>query len=745
VAETSAVSRRWRVNPRSLSYLIGPAALATILVLDHFDFLAQESVWLWCALFVAIPCISYVFDLLLRQRPTNRLVQLQVVWYATAVAVVIYLTGWGPVLIGAFAFVALVAISENGSRMWRVTVCWSVVAIVIGQVAIWQKWAPSFLSVRDAEALGLMSAFILVFVIRMAGATMEQKELADTRFMALVQHSSDTTLVIGPGMVVLYASPALNTLIGRTPQDVVGRKANTIVHPDDRPVVESQIASRLRAKPVTDPIQFRLEHKDGSWRYVEAVVSDLRDNPSVAGYVANVRDITERKLAEDLLAHQALHDPLTGLPNRTLILDRAEQMIARARREHEPVAALFIDLDDFKNVNDTFGHKTGDAILREVANRLSSALRASDTVGRLGGDEFVVLVEGTSSASRPEFMAGRLQLVLREPFRIPGFEGTVTLSASVGVATGDRESAQNLLRDADVALYQAKSLGKDGCVTFEPGMQAVVAGRLELEMELHSALDNRQFYLVYQPIIDLEDLTPCGVEALLRWHHPTRLVVMPDEFIPLLEESGLILEVGRWVLSEACRQAAAWHRKGMSLTVSVNTSIRQLEADIFVTDVRQALTESGLLPHLLVIELTETAIMRDPESVVHRLRALKQLGVQIAVDDFGTGYSSLAYLQEFPIDSLKIDRSFVAALTHSSESSALIHTLVELGRAIGLETIAEGIEDESQLYKLQDELCNRGQGYLFSRPMAPAAVETYVREHAVRPVPQRRRRLITPH
>jgi len=725
------VSRLRRLEPRALGYLIGPAALATILVLSHFDFIAQESAWLWFGLFVAIPTVSYVFDLLWRHLHSTRILLVQVAWHAAAVALVIYLTGWGPVLIGAFAFVAILNIAQHGSHMWRVTAFCSLVAIAVGQIGVWQGWVPSFLSVRDAEGIGIMGAFVLVFVIRMAGAAMEQKELADDRFMALVQNSSDTTLVMGQNMVVKYASPSLTTLVGRKPEDLVGHRANEIVHPDERAAVESQIRSRLQARQVTDPVQFRMEHADGSWRYVEAVVSDLRENPSVAGYVANVRDITERKLAEDLLAHQALHDPLTGLPNRTLILDRAEQMIARARREQEPVAALFIDLDNFKDVNDTFGHKTGDAILREVANRLSSILRASDTVGRLGGDEFVVLIEG-SSASLPEAMAERLQSVLRETIPIPGFDGTVTLSASVGIATGDRESAQNLLRDADVALYQAKALGKDGCVTFEPGMHAVVAGRLELEMDLHSALADNQLYLVYQPIMDLTDMTTCGVEALLRWHHPSRRMVMPDEFIPILEESGLILDVGRWVLSEACRQAAAWRAKGFDLTVSVNTSIRQLEADIFIADVRRALTDSGLPAHSLVIELTETAIMRDPESVVHRLRALKQLGVQIAVDDFGTGYSSLAYLQEFPIDALKIDRSFVAALTHSSESSALIHTLVELGRAIGLQTIAEGIEDESQLYKLQQELCDRGQGYLFSRPLPPAAIESFLRNAVVR-------------
>jgi diguanylate cyclase (GGDEF)-like protein/PAS domain S-box-containing protein len=726
-------TRPRKLNPHVLAYLIGPAALVIILTLRRFGLVAQESVWLWLAVFVTIPGVSLAIDHLYRVNPTGGRMNLRVAWNVAAVTTVIYLSGWGPVLVGAFAFVALENISNNGSRTWRMTAFWSLVGVAAGQLAIWQHWAPSFLSVPDAEALGLMGLFVLLFVIRMAGATMGRMEEAEDRFRSLVQNSSDTTLVIGQGMVVNYASPATVALLGLQPEDVEGRRANEFVHPDDRERVELQFAARLQSKAVTEPVQFRMTHADDAWRHVEAVVSDLRDRPSVAGYVANVRDISERKEAEDLLAHQALHDPLTGLPNRTLILDRADQMLVRARRDFRPTAALFVDLDNFKDINDTLGHEAGDLVLQGVANRFVAVLRAGDTVGRLGGDEFVVLAEGTSLTAGPEMVAERLLSILREPFVIEGYEGTsLTLSASIGIAAGDRDSAEDLLRDADIALYRAKALGKSRFTSFEPEMQSAVLARLELRMDLHSALAHDEFFLVYQPVVDLESQAVCGVEALLRWDHPTRGIILPDEFVPLLEETGLIVDVGRWALNQACQQVAGWHRRGYHLSMSVNVSMRQLETDALLEHIREALADSHLEPGHLVIEVTETTIMRDADATVRRLRGLKELGVLIAIDDFGTGFSSLAYLQQFPVDALKIDQSFIAAMTDTPESSALIHTLVELGRALGLETVAEGIEDPSQLEKLRTEQCNRGQGFLFSHPVSPDAIEALLSDSSSR-------------
>ena len=733
-----------RLNPYLISYLMGPAALVAILVLQHLGYVAESPVWVWLAVFVAIPCGSGALEVWYRRDPSPRRLHARVAWHAAAVTTVIYLSGWGPVLVGAFAFVALENVSHDGSKAWRVTAFWSLICIAVGQIGIWLGVFPSFLSVPQAEALGLMGAFVLVFVIRMAGATMEQKEQAEAamsesedRFRSLVQHSSDTTLVIGEDRRVTYASPATTALLGRTPEEVVGHLATDFVHPDDRERVELQLASRLQTNAVTEAIEFRMLHADGRARDAEAVLSDLRGRPSVAGFVANLRDTTERKEAEDQLAHQALHDSLTGLANRTLIMDRAEQMLVRAKRDHEPVAALFIDLDNFKEINDTLGHEAGDKVLQAVAKRFAAILRASDTVGRLGGDEFVVLAEGVSLAAGPELVAEKLHDVLKEPFNIGSEHGpSLTMSASIGIASGVRESATELLRDADTALYRAKADGKNCWALFEPEMQTAVLDRLGLKMDLQSALTDDEFFLLYQPLFDLDSMRVYGVEALLRWRHPTRGVVAPDEFIPMLEETGLIVDVGRWVLDQACGQGAAWHRQGHELSMSVNVSMRQLETPALVEHVRHALATSGFPAEALVIEITETDLMRDTDATIGHLIRLKSLGVLVAVDDFGTGYSSLAYLRQFPVDALKIDRSFISAMGDSAESGAMIHTMVELGHALGLETLAEGIEDNTQLETLRLEHCERGQGFLFSKPVSPEAVERMLSGLGTKPVPR---------
>ena len=428
----------------------------------------------------------------------------------------------------------------------------------------------------------------------------------------------------------------------------------------------------------------------------------------------------------DQIRHQSLHDPLTDLPNRALILDRAEQLLARARRHRQCAAALFIDLDGFKNINDTLGHGAGDELLQILAGRLRAAVRGSDTVGRLGGDEFVVLVEDAAGEAGIEAAAQRLLELLGEPFVLAGRDRPMVITASIGIAVGDRFSAADLLRDADIALYNAKAAGKSCYRVFAPEMQRELRLRTELAEGLSLALDRDEFFLVYQPIVDLRTGTSTGVEALLRWDHPERGVISPDQFIPLLEESGQIVEVGRWVLDVACAQTARWHAQGHAIQVSVNASVRQLERLDFVADVDAALATSGLDPTSLIIEVTETAIMRDTEATIAVLERLKSRGVRIAIDDFGTGYSSLAYLRQFPVDALKIDGSFIAAAADSSAARELIHTLIRLGKALQLETLAEGIEQPDQLERLQAEGCDSGQGYMFAKPLPHSEMTSYL-------------------
>jgi diguanylate cyclase (GGDEF)-like protein len=430
---------------------------------------------------------------------------------------------------------------------------------------------------------------------------------------------------------------------------------------------------------------------------------------------------------QDELAFMATHDALTGLPNRTLILDRVEQMLVRARRSQTPVAALFVDIDNFKSINDTFGHGVGDQLLRAVAMRLEGVVRDIDALGRLGGDEFVVVAEGMSLAAGPELIAERLLAALKQPFKLKGAESQrLTVTASVGVAMGDRSTAEELLRDADIAMYRAKWEGKNGYVVFESGMQDAVQSRMELEMDLRDAFEKEEFFVVYQPTFDLRNMVPTGMEALLRWRHPRRGVVQPDDFVPLLEETGLIVDVGRWVLREACRQGAEWREAGHTIGIAVNVAARQLDRDELVTEIVEVLNDTGLEAEALTIEITETTIMANAEETAGRLASIKELGVRVAIDDFGTGYSSLAYLQRFPVDALKIDRSFISKMRDDLEGETLIKTLVQLGKSLSIETLAEGIEQANELSLLRAESCDTGQGFLFARPLDTAECESFL-------------------
>jgi len=428
------------------------------------------------------------------------------------------------------------------------------------------------------------------------------------------------------------------------------------------------------------------------------------------------------------LEFRALHDPLTGLPNRALVLDRAEQVLARARRLDIPVTALFMDIDGFKQINDRLGHHGGDEVLREVGARLRRVLRGSDTIGRLGGDEFVIVLDCTGPESaHPDEVAERILTALEQPFELADTKQLpISVSASIGIATALPPSADDLLQEADIAMYQAKAAGKGGYVVFESAMEAAVADRIQLEMDLGDALTGDQLFLDYQPVMNLETEQVVGAEALVRWQHPTRGVIAPDGFIPIAEASGAIVPLGRWVLRHAVAQCAAWRAKGHPLGISVNVSARQFERAEFVEEVREALADAGLEPSSLTLEISEATLMRRPATTQQLLGELKTLGVQIAIDDFGTGYGSFGYLREFPIDALKIDRSYISALAPAGVENALAHTLIQLGKRLGLRTHAEGVEKPNQLAQLQREGCDLAQGFLFAHPLTPEALESFL-------------------
>ena len=478
--------------------------------------------------------------------------------------------------------------------------------------------------------------------------------------------------------------------------------------------------------------------------FVAAVDEAYRQSDSDRAFLEHTMDRASRELmerqrqladalaksqeAERQLAHQALHDSLTGLPNRVLFQDRVQHALARGRRATTTVVVLFIDLDDFKGINDTLGYAAGDELLRATARRLQPLVRSSDTCARLGGDEFAIVLEDANSAESARVVAERMLGALRSTFALGTHD--VFVGASVGIAVASsNDSASELMRNADLAMYMAKTSGKHQAVVYEPSMHAAVVRRVELQQDLRGALDRKEFVLHYQPIVALDSGTVAGLEALIRWQHPTRGMVAPLDFVSIAEQSGDILEIGRWILAEACHACVRWggSAPGSSgIAVTVNVSGRELREPAYVEHVREALQRSGLPPHRLILEVTESILVGNDTTTIERLQALKGLGVMLAIDDFGTGYSSLSYLQRFPVDIIKIDKSFIDHLGIQGSESPLSLAVVSLGSALSLRTIAEGVETEGQFDRLRDLGCPYGQGYLFAKPLPAADVSTFL-------------------
>ncbi len=545
--------------------------------------------------------------------------------------------------------------------------------------------------------------------------------LSERRFRSLVRNSSDVILILAHDGTITYQSEAVKRVLGYDPDARLGLSLFDIIHPDDLAAARATFRELHLDPTTTRTLEGRARHSDGSWRSIEVTARNLTSDPAVGGIVVNYRDITERKELERQLLHEVFHDPLTGLANRALFIDRVQH--ALARRGVKALAVLFLDLDDFKTINDSLGHAAGDQVLTAVAERFRGALRPEDTISRLGGDEFAILLDPTDPAL-VELVAERLVDALRSPFEVGGKQ--VHLAGSIGIAMSSPEtqSADELLRNADVAMYTAKGRGKGRVERFEASMHTAALNRLELRADLERALDRGEFRLRYQPVFDLQQGRLSGFEALIRWRHPERGEVMPGDFIPLAEETGLIVPIGHWVLVQAARQAQAWNATGLRpLHVSVNISPRQVREDSITDSVRHALTASGLDPARLIVELTESGLMQDDEG---RLHELKSLGVHIALDDFGTGYSSLSYLSRFPIDVLKIDQSFVAQIQAGTTEPALVRSVIQLGAAMNLHTVAEGIEQPEQLERLRELGVDYGQGYLLARPLDPIAATRLV-------------------
>jgi diguanylate cyclase (GGDEF)-like protein/PAS domain S-box-containing protein len=572
---------------------------------------------------------------------------------------------------------------------------------------------------RDALAsLGSQIALALESAVLTEDLHRRQSE---ARFASLVQNSSDVVTVLRADSTIRYQSPSVKRVLGYEPEELMGTRLLGMIHPEDAPRVTSLLAE-VSGDRLPHPVEFRWQDRDGRWVHVESLWSDMTMDQNVGGIVLNTRDVSERKLFEEQLTHQAFHDSITGLANRALFRDRVEHALERQRRDDHSVAVLFLDIDDFKTINDSLGHAAGDKLLTMVGDRLRACLRAADTAARLGGDEFGVLLEETGYTRAAE-VAERVMKGLESPMQVEDKE--VFVRASIGIAIGDNDrkgmkAAEELLRNADVAMYSAKNQGKGRYQMFQPEMHATVLNRLELKADLQRAVENEEFIVYYQPVIVLETRAISGMEALVRWQHPQRGLVSPLDFIPLAEETGLIVPIGRWVLHEACRQAVALQEQFPSvtpLTMSVNLSARQLQHEGLVEEVRTALATTGLDPGTLILEITETVMAEDSDMATLRLSELKELGVLLAIDDFGTGYSSLNYIRRFPVDILKVDKSFIDGINEEGEESALTAAIIKLAGTLSLRAVAEGIEHVDQLDRLLELRCDLGQGFYFAKPL----------------------------
>lgn len=520
----------------------------------------------------------------------------------------------------------------------------------------------------------------------------------------------------------VYFSPRWKSMLGYDEKEIADSLQQwlNLIHPDDVERVRSDIELHLAGKTFHFESEYRMLHRDERYRWILCRGIAIKDEKGNAYRMAGSQtDITERKKMEEQLIHNAFYDSLTNLPNRTLFMDRLGHTLKRSIRSQDYLfAVLFLDIDNFKVINDSLGHLVGDSLLIEVAKRLEICLRPEDTIARLGGDEFAILLEGIKNIDDTKIVAKRIQESLRASFNLEGYETRITSSIGIAPSSNRYKMPEELLRDADIAMYRAKLFGKARYVIFDPSMYIKVANRLQLENDLHLAIERREFLVYYQPILSLETHEVVGIEALLRWKHPEHGIIPPGKFIPVTEETGMIIPIGKWVLRTACYNIKALHDVGIqSIRVSVNISPRQFTHQNFVEMVSKILSETGLQPNFMALEITESMIMNHPEFVGSKLSKLKELGVKICLDDFGTGYSSLNYFQRFPIDELKIDRSFIADLTSDDKRIEVVRTIIMLAEGFGMDTVAEGIETPDQLIQLKLLKCKYGQGYLFSKPL----------------------------
>jgi diguanylate cyclase (GGDEF)-like protein/PAS domain S-box-containing protein len=556
-------------------------------------------------------------------------------------------------------------------------------------------------------------------------------EASEARFRVLMESGLDLISVVAPDGRILYQSAAIRGLLGLDPAETVGRNVFDFVHEEDVDLARAAFRRILETSHSREPVEFRIRHRDGHWRTFESLGTNCTANPHIQGVVFNSRDVTDRKAIQERIQHLAYHDNLTGLPNRGLLQDRLAHSIARAGRAGRRVAVLFIDLDNFKNINDTLGHDVGDELLRQVSTRLRECVRSGDTIARQGGDEFIVLLDNLEDGRVSSVVAQKILSSLRAPFALGGTEQHVSGSVGIAVYPEDGRDAQTLMKNADTAMFHGKGVGKNTYQYFTAQMNIAVKRRMTLESALRRAVQQKDFVLHYQPEVDLETGEIEAIEALVRWKTEDSGVVMPGDFIPLAEETGLIGEIGEWVLREACRQNKEWQSRGLPpRRIAVNLSARQFADKAFLDTVMRVLEDTGLEPKWLELEITESQVMRQTEGMILLLNRLSEMGVHLAIDDFGTGYSSLSYLKRLPIQKLKIDQSFIRDITVDPNDAAIVVAIINMARSLELLTIAEGVETAGQLSLLRAKGCRTGQGFYFSAPVAAEGIYLLLKQNS---------------
>jgi diguanylate cyclase (GGDEF)-like protein/PAS domain S-box-containing protein len=851
--------------------VMAPLAAVAILALRQVHLVSPSPIWLIPAILVCGQVVTISCGAGWDRSPGRVRLHARTASSAVVVTATIYATGWGPALAIGLVLVGQETLAVTGSSALRAVLGWNLSCLAVGEVLIALGWAPSLIPVPAVHGLAVLMGIGIVFSYRSLHTAMIDKEEAaaltqsrERRFRALVQSSSDLVFVVDQTGGVTYASPSCMKVLGYAPELLLGSETGLLVHESEIEDLRATVGQAVEHPGTTAEFSFRVRHADGTWRWLEGIVTNLRDDPAVQGVVVNARDVTDRRArlerqaaiaelgrdvfsetsldavvesaralisrtmpgcacrivrnpegdvepllsgsapaapgsatvsfpagfrvpvgdpaqplaqievltegaatrddqefvqsvagilsssivrsqAEDAMRHQAMHDPLTGLPNRTLFNDRLEHALSRRARVGGYVAIMVVDLDGFKNVNDGLGHLTGDALLIAVADRFDAQLRDFDTIARLGGDEFAILVDDLDAPDQAGRVAQRVLDALDSPFALR--DGSVAIGASIGIALADRAdtNADRLLSSADAAMYRAKRDGKGRYCVFEAAMHTAAVERVNLEQALRSALSESALTVHYQPVVDTVTGQVVSFEALARWRHPSRGFVQPDLFIPLAEDSGLIIDLGRAVLVQACHQARQWRTRfpQLRLSVSVNVSRLQLAHPGFVDHVSEALALADLDPTALTLEVTESVLAGEAGRIIAALDQLRRSGVRIAIDDFGTGYSSFAALADLPIDILKIDKRFIDNIARDAKGRGFVNAIMQLAETLQLETIAEGVEQTEQRQALADLRCTHIQGFLYSRPMPGDETLRYLERNSVQiPDPTTTRRYV---